>query len=662
MTNQLTLDAILKALRTRLRADALEARLREKEDGSQKDSASNRIALEQKTPGTAPVQCKAELSNSDNDDEDLFGGMLDDPEPDFVKVESGSSVVPMRAMTIPKSFSFSGNTPKGLLHHGLNKSGQLASTSYVKLSGHSRAVRVGLEILWTNGRRRVWRMDDIACSDVVEAENYVSTLALNELSGQRAIPSANWRTMPPDCRQLWEELEQARNERDKAVKRGIWAKIRGLFSRQGVTENDSVPSLLSRPSVDPGVESDSPVPTTVAPVFIDSQIQADFDRRQSTQAYQVMLAKRRALPISSFRQQILDTITQSQILVLSGETGCGKSTQLPAYILEDQLSKGLPCKIYVTEPRRISAISLAQRVSQELGERPGSVGMSDSLVGYSIRLEAKVSASTRLAFVTNGIALRMLEAGSGGRRTAFDEITHIVVDEVHERSIESDFLLIVLKQLVQQRPDLKVILMSATLDAEKISAFFGGCPALSVPGRTFPVQVNYLEDAVELTRYRIDETSPYAVRSRFVKAGGKQLEWDENGAKSNASESDDDDSHDPARLSSTRYSVDTVKTVNLLDSRQIPYDLIVRLLETICIESPDYYPFSAAVLIFMPGLAEIRKLNELLQAHGCFGSEDFMIFPLHSSISSEGQGAIFDIPPHGIRKIVICELHIPVLG
>ena len=103
----------------------------------------------------------------------------------------------------------------------------------------------------------------------------------------------------------------------------------------------------------------------------------------------------------------------------------GKSTQLPAFILEHQLAQGKHCKIYCTEPRRISAISLAQRVSQEMGEPPGSVGTLGSIVGYPIRLESNTSRTTRLAYVTNGIALRMLESGSGpgGKGTAFDEIT-----------------------------------------------------------------------------------------------------------------------------------------------------------------------------------------------------------------------------------------------
>jgi ATP-dependent RNA helicase DHX29 len=195
--------------------------------------------------------------------------------------------------------------------------------------------------------------------------------------------------------------------------------------------------------------------------------------------------------------------------------------------------------------------------------------------------------------------------------------------------------------------------MSATLDAEKISAFFGGCPTLSVPGRTFPVSVNHLEDAVELTGYHIDENSPYAIRKRFAKANAKQLEWNE--ADANTDDSDSETEQDPTKLSSTKYSASTVSTVNLLDLKQIPYDLIVRLLETVCLERPDYQPFSAAILVFMPGIAEIRKLNEMLQAHGHFGSADFVIFPLHSTISSEGQSAVFEVPPQGVRKIVICK-------
>jgi ATP-dependent RNA helicase DHX29 len=166
--------------------------------------------------------------------------------------------------------------------------------------------------------------------------------------------------------------------------------------------------------------------------------------------------------------------------------------------------------------------------------------------------------------------------------------------------------------------------------------------------------VQYLEDAVELAGWHIDESSPYAVWDRNRKTGAKKLEWSEEAAETAEDAEDDDDKPaDPTKLTSSKYSSRTVATVNLLDSRKIPYDLIVRLLERICFEDTTLQPFSAATLVFMPGLAEIRKLHEELQSHPHFGTRDFAIYPLHSSISSEGQSSVFDIPPSGVRKIVI---------
>ncbi|KAG9088446.1 hypothetical protein FRC06_002027 [Ceratobasidium sp. 370] len=360
------------------------------------------------------------------------------------------------------------------------------------------------------------------------------------------------------------------------------------------------------------------------------------------------------LPIASFKSQIIESLDRHQVVVLSGETGCGKSTQLPAYILEDQLSKGLACKIYCTEPRRISAISLAQRVSRELGEPPNAVGTLSSLVGYSVRLESNITRNTRLAFVTNGIALRMLESGSGsgGKGTAFDEITHIIIDEVHERSIESDFLLIVLKSLMQQRPDLKIVLMSATVDAEKVSTYFGGpstCP------RTFPVRIQYLEDAVEFAKWSIGDDSPYARQKndKFSRNNkSNRLDWSEETAAVDEDDEDGEPVTTPVKLGK-QYSKSTISTIDRLDERRIPYELILRLLEKICLEDTVHSRYSAAVLVFLPGLGEIRRLTDMLGAHREFGSQSFRIYPLHSALPSENQTAVFEIPPPGIRKIVV---------
>ncbi|THH31997.1 hypothetical protein EUX98_g2175 [Antrodiella citrinella] len=191
----------------------------------------------------------------------------------------------------------------------------------------------------------------------------------------------------------------------------------------------------------------------------------------------------------------------------------------------------------------------------------------------------------------------MLEGGSGqgGQGTAFDDITHIIIDEVHERTIESDFLLIVLKTLLVQRPDLRIVLMSATVDADKISKYFGGCPVLQVPGRTFPVDVRYLEDAVEFTKWKITEASPYARRGKSYK-GKARMDWSEE-----VIVADDDDEMAETNLKlEKRYSSTTASTINLLDDRLVPFELIVRLLERICFEDPTHASFSSAILVFMP--------------------------------------------------------------
>ncbi len=212
--------------------------------------------------------------------------------------------------------------------------------------------------------------------------------------------------------------------------------------------------------------------------------------------------------------------------------------------------------------------------------------------------------------------------------------------------------------------------MSATLDAEKISGYFDNCPTLHVPGRTFPVTVQHLEDAIEYTRWSITETSPYAHRCRAFDSSLRQLidvltgsdkfskgknrpDWTEDRATL-----DDDDDDAPSTSQGDlklekRYSPETIATLNIIDERLIPYDLIVRLLEKICFEDQHYKPFSAAVLVFMPGLGEIRRLNDMLIEHPLLGSSDFNLYPLHSTLSNESQGAAFDIPPPGVRKIVI---------
>lgn len=135
--------------------------------------------------------------------------------------------------------------------------------------------------------------------------------------------------------------------------------------------------------------------------------------------------------------------------------------------------------------------------------------------------------------------------------------------------------------------------------------------------------------------------------------GKNRIDWSEDLAVGD--DEDLDNAVDDVKLEK-RYSSSTATTINLLDERLIPYDLIIRLLEKICFEDTSYAAFSAAILIFMPGLAEIRRLNDLVAEHPLFGTEDFRVYTLHSAITIENQGAVFEIPPFGVRKIVIGAL------
>ncbi|HVU72781.1 MAG TPA: ATP-dependent RNA helicase HrpA [Mycobacteriales bacterium] len=184
------------------------------------------------------------------------------------------------------------------------------------------------------------------------------------------------------------------------------------------------------------------------------------------------------LPVSQVRAEIAEAIRDHQVVVLAGETGSGKTTQLPKILL--QLGRGTDGLIGHTQPRRIAARAVAERVAEELGTELGDV------VGYTVRFHDQVSPSTRVKLMTDGILLA--ELGRDRDLSAYDTI---VIDEAHERSLTIDFLLGYLKQLLPRRPDLKVVITSATIDPDRFSRHFDGAPVLEVSGRTYPVEVRY---------------------------------------------------------------------------------------------------------------------------------------------------------------------------
>ncbi len=182
------------------------------------------------------------------------------------------------------------------------------------------------------------------------------------------------------------------------------------------------------------------------------------------------------LPIVEKREEIIQTIIANQVIVVTGETGSGKSTQLPKMCIE--AGRGAKGRIGCTQPRRIAAITLANRVSEELKD------VAPAWVGYKIRFQDRTARTTRIKFMTDGILLA--EAQKDRLFRAYDTL---IVDEAHERSINIDFILGMIRKVLPQRPDLKVIITSATLDPEKFSRAFDQAPILEVSGRTYPVEV-----------------------------------------------------------------------------------------------------------------------------------------------------------------------------
>ncbi|WP_150308111.1 ATP-dependent RNA helicase HrpA [Planctomonas psychrotolerans] len=196
------------------------------------------------------------------------------------------------------------------------------------------------------------------------------------------------------------------------------------------------------------------------------------------------------LPVSQMRDEIADVIRENQVVIVAGETGSGKTTQLPKILLE--LGR---TSIGHTQPRRIAARTISERIAEELGSEVGA------LVGYQVRFTDRVSAETRVKLMTDGILLNEIHSDRLLRK--YDAI---IIDEAHERSLNIDFLLGYLRELLPKRPDLKVVITSATIDPESFSRHFGGAPIVEVSGRTFPVEIRYRPLVAE----KLDDDDPDA--------------------------------------------------------------------------------------------------------------------------------------------------------
>lgn len=210
------------------------------------------------------------------------------------------------------------------------------------------------------------------------------------------------------------------------------------------------------------------------------------------------------LPIHAFREEIVQAVNKHQVVLVAGETGCGKTTQVPQYIVDHCWANQKPCRIMCTQPRRISAVTVAERVARERADKIGGG------IGYQIRLETRVGPNTYMTFCTNGVLLRKLTLANAA--ASLQDLTHIIIDEVHERDRFADFLLIILKDLLPMAPHLRVVLMSATLNSEAFMSYFS-CPMVKVPGFTHPVEDFFLEDVLQICEYSEDGLPTHTIRN-----------------------------------------------------------------------------------------------------------------------------------------------------
>lgn len=211
------------------------------------------------------------------------------------------------------------------------------------------------------------------------------------------------------------------------------------------------------------------------------------------------------LPVAQLRGDIARAIAAHQVVVVAGETGSGKTTQLPKICLE--LGRGRIRRIGHTQPRRLAARNVAQRIGEELGTAPGE------LVGYQVRFQDTIGESTAIKLMTDGILLAELQ-----RDRQLSQYDTLIIDEAHERSLNIDFILGYLRQLLPRRPDLKLVITSATIDVERFAQHFQGAPVIQVPGRSFPVETHYIERAADQLNER-DRQDDILEQLRLIRDG-----------------------------------------------------------------------------------------------------------------------------------------------
>jgi len=377
---------------------------------------------------------------------------------------------------------------------------------------------------------------------------------------------------------------------------------------------------------------------------------------EADQSTEQMRKVRAELPLNQFSKECLKLFENNDVCVLVGATGSGKTTQVPQIILDEYIraGKGAECNVICTQPRRIAATSVAKRVAEERNE-----DLRNS-VGYIVRwAHAPPAWNGSITFCTTGVLLRQLHNGW----KALEGVTHVLIDEVHERDVQIDLLLVLLKRMLEARrqgnpdaPPVKIILMSATIDTTLFRKYFGSgypngeCPYIEIPGRIYPVEKFYLDDVktilsqypeaasifardVSTAKYLTKETMERKDIEKFMKQ--EEEEPEETGI-------------DWSRTGSAWEAEDASFKEEASDQ---PDRMIAYLIAHLCTKKTD-----GAILVFLPGMREITSLDKAMKSQIFLGQDftdetRFKVFMLHSSIPAMQQD-VFEPLERG-RKIIL---------
>ena len=395
-----------------------------------------------------------------------------------------------------------------------------------------------------------------------------------------------------------------------------------------------------------------------------ARLKTQLERFQKDEQLEQLRAQRASLPMSQYCEQVLQQIDNHTYSVIVGATGSGKTTQVPQIVLDDAIGKrrGASCNVICTQPRRIAATSVARRVAEERREA------LQNTVGYHVRFDPKRPAlGGSINYCTTGILLQQLQNSPD---ETLDRISHIIIDEVHERDILIDFLMIIVKDALRRRTSQgksvpKVVLMSATIDSDLFAQYFEEtmpdgtvleCPSLSVPGRTFPVTDKYLGDLLTDMKARhgvkmkdflasdLDTKDYLDFESQF------EAEWKASGKTADGPSGSVAGLIDWKR--ERRITADGEEGSEREDGL-VPINLVAATIMHICQVSED-----GAILAFLPGYDEMKKTNERLIGMQSLGYDvldesKYRIHMLHSSVPGGEQSKVFDKMPPGCRKIIL---------